>query len=123
MSFILSCDYDNTIVFDEFPGHGDFKLDIINQIKEFKKYGAKLILWTCREGKNLEGAVANCKKIGLEFDAINENTPATKAWLVSQNQPLSRKPHADFYLDDKAKNLEIFLKINVEATCKNFKNK
>ena len=123
MSFILSCDYDNTIVFDEFPGHGDFKEDIVNKIKEFKKHGAELILWTCREGENLEGAVSNCKKAGLEFDSVNENTPSTKKWLSGEKQPLSRKVHADFYLDDKASNLDIFLKIDVAATCKNFENR
>ena len=123
MSFILAVDYDGTCVNDEFPGHGGFKEDIINKIKEFKKYGAELILWTCREGKELDGAVENCKKAGLEFDAINENTPGTKKWLSEEGQPLSRKVHADFYLDDKAMNLDIFLNIDVEATCKNFEDR
>ena len=123
MSFILSCDYDDTIVFSEFPDHGEFKMDIINKIKEFKKHGSDLILLTCREGKNLESAISNCKKIGLEFDAVNENTPTIKKWLASKKEPLSRKPHADFYLDDKAMNLDIFLKIDVEATCKSFANR
>lgn len=123
MAFILSIDYDGTCVADEFPGHGEFKEDIINKIKEFKQHGAILILWTCREGNHLEEAIANCKKAGLEFDAINENAPCTKKWLEDEGQKLSRKVHADFYLDDKAMNLDIFLKIDVEATCKSFANR
>lgn len=117
MPFILACDYDGSICADEFPGHGDFKEDIINKIKEFKKHGAILILWTCREGDHLDEAVANCKKAGIEFDAINENALCTKKWLEGKGQKLSRKVHADFYVDDKAGNLEIFLQIDVEATC------
>ena len=123
MPFILSIDYDGTICDDEFPGHGDFKEDIINKIKEFKKHGATLILLTCREGDHLDGAVANCKKAGIEFDAVNENAPSTKKWLEEEGQKLSRKPHADFYLDDKALNLEIFLGIDVEETCKRFEDR
>jgi len=123
MAFILALDYDGCCVDDEFPGHGEFKQDIINKAKEFQKHGAEVVLWTCREGKYLEEAVANCKKAGLEFTAINENTPATKAWLEEKHEPLSRKIHADFYADDKAKNLEIFLKIDIAATCKSFESR
>ena len=123
MSFILALDYDGCCVADEFPGHGEFKQDIIDKVKEFQKHGSDVILWTCREGEHLEGAVANCKKAGLEFTAINENTPATKKWLSKEDQPLSRKIHADFYVDDKAGNLDIFLKIDVAATCKSFETR
>jgi len=123
MPFILACDYDGSICSDEFPGHGEFKQDIVNKIKEFQKYGAETILWTCREDKHLEEAVANCKKAGLEFTAVNENTPTIKKWLSEKGESVSRKPHADFYLDDKAMNLDIFLKIDVEATCKRFENR
>ena len=34
-----------------------------------------------------------------------------------------RKIFADFYLDDGAYNLDFFLKIDIEETCKRFANK
>ena len=86
MPFILSVDYDGTICEDEFPGHGDFKEDIVNKIKEFKEAGAEIALWTCREGKHLEDAVANCRKAGLEFDSINENTPSQLEFMEERRK-------------------------------------
>ena len=124
MAFILAVDYDGTLVEDVFPEEGDFKEDIVNKVKEFKKHGAEIALWTCREGKSLAEAVKRCKDKGLEFDAVNDNVPDQKDYMEEKKKKgemlALRKIYADFYVDDKAMNLEIFLNISVEATCKNF---
>jgi histidinol phosphatase-like enzyme len=124
MPFILAVDFDGTLCDDVFPEQGDFKEDILNKVKEFKKHGAEIILWTCREGKSLDEAVKRCKDEGLEFDAVNDNVSDQKDYMEEKKKEgemlALRKIYADFYVDDKAMNLEIFLNISVESTCKNF---
>ena len=67
-------------------------------LKAAVERGAKLILWTCREGKELEEAVEACRAEGLLFDVVNDNLPEMKAeW---GNNP--RKVAADEYWDDRA---------------------
>ena len=60
----------------------------------------KLILWTCREGKYLESALAFCHQNGLMFDAINSDVPSSIKWKGK-----TRKPFAHIYVDDR--NLDI----------------
>ncbi len=71
----------------------------INWCHDQKIQGHQLILWTCREGLALEHAVAACRSVGLEFDAVNANLrrPGEDAYW-----PDCRKVKADLYLDDKA---------------------
>ena len=38
MSFILACDYDGTLFANSWPEKGKPKQDIIDKVKEFKKY-------------------------------------------------------------------------------------
>lgn len=66
--------------------------------REQKAQGHKLILWTCREGIALDHAVADCRAVGLVFDAVNANirTPDESLYW-----PDCRKVKADIYLDDK----------------------
>lgn len=122
MPFILAIDYDGTIISNKgFP-----RLDVIEKIKEFKKLDSEIILWTCREGKLLEDAVAECKELGLEFDAVNENAPSQKEYMEQMKAKgmllAIRKIFANFYLDDRAFNIGLFLSLDVEKTCKDFSN-
>lgn len=41
-------------------------------------------------------AIDYCKERGLEFDAINEDVPATLKW-----KPKTPKPFAHIYIDDR----------------------
>jgi hypothetical protein len=122
MAFILACDFDGTLFSGSYPEKGEPKLDIIEKVKEFKKYGSEIILWTCRESRPLEEAIERCKEYGLEFDAINENAPSELAYMKKKYSNegeifATRKIYADFYLDDKSHNLDFFLDIHVQATC------
>ena len=128
MPFILAVDYDGTLFESSYPEKGAPKQDIIDKVKEFKRHGAEIALWTCRsEGQVLEEAIQRCKEVGIELDAVNDNVPSQKRYMEEQKKKGAmfalRKIFADFYLDDYAYNLEHFLSINVEETCKKFANK
>jgi hypothetical protein len=124
MAFILAVDFDETLFESSHPNKGKPKRDIINKVKEFKRHNAEVVLWTCREGKSLEEALMRCKEEGLEFDAINSNAPTSLIYLEEQKKKGyvfgTRKIYADFYVDDKAFNLDIFLGLDVKAICNKF---
>ena len=124
MPFVLAVDYDDTLFSGGIEAEGTAKEEIINKVKEFKKNGAEIVLWTCREGIGLKEAVKKCKEVGLEFDSINENSPSVVKYIMGKEKEgwtlASRKILADFYLDDKAFNLDFFLKVKVKETCDQF---
>lgn len=93
----IAIDFDNTLFETDYPTIIKAKQDVIDRAKEEQKNGARLILWTCREGEDLFDAVSACNTYGLHFDAINDNLPDHKKdW---NNNP--RKIWADEYWDDK----------------------
>lgn len=96
---IIAVDFDGTLCTFAWPGIGEPRKGVIEYIKRQKeKYGAKLILWTCREGRELEEAVAWCKEQGLIFDAVNDNIPENIELYGINN----RKVFAHEYIDDKS---------------------
>ena len=98
---ILAVDFDGTLSLDaEWPELGRPNIGMFELLKKKKEEGAYLILWTCRNGKDLEEAVEYCRKHGIEFDAVNESLP----WLIQKYDGDTRKIYADYYLDDKAIN-------------------
>ena len=93
----IAIDFDNTLFETDYPTIIKAKQDVIDRAKEEQKNGARLILWTCREGEDLVDAISACNVYGLTFDAINDNLPDHKKdW---NNNP--RKIWADEYWDDK----------------------
>ena len=100
MAFELAMDFDGTIFEDDFPNIGEPKLDVIEKLKEFIDTGlCEVALWTCREGEKLEEAIAACKEMGLEFDAVNENTPLRKKMMEESGEVYAtHKIHADAYV-------------------------
>lgn len=124
MPFVLAVDYDDTLFENAFPEKGDPKDDIINKVKEFQDNGAEIVLWTCREGEKLQDAVDACSEQGLKFDAVNANAPSVIAYMEDKEDIFAQhKINADFYVDDKAYNLDFFLNINVKETCRRFSNR
>ena len=63
----IAVDFDGTIVDHEFPSIGKEKLFAFRTLKELEKKGARLILWTFRNGKELDEAVEFCRNNGIEF--------------------------------------------------------
>ena len=94
---ILAIDFDGTLFETDYPSIVRPILPVIEMAKARRERGDKLILWTCREGPELDAAIEACREYGLEFDAVNDNLEAMKAeW---GNNP--RKVAADEYWDDK----------------------
>ena len=92
---IIAFDFDGTVCENTFPKLGNPKTDVIDYLKELRRQGWILILWTCREGEYLKEAIGFCRENGIEPDYVNENADYVDL--------KSRKIFADIYLDDKAK--------------------
>lgn len=102
---VIAIDFDGTMFETEYPKILRPILPVIEMAKTRKAAGDKLILWTCREGAELDAAIEACREQGLEFDAVNDNLPEAKAeW---GNNP--RKVAADYYIDNKNLFLELMV--------------
>lgn len=95
---IIAVDFDGTIVTNRYPEIGEPKEAVISWLREQRKNGARLILWTCRCGGEMAAAVRWCREHGLIFDAVNDNLKDHIKEYRGQN---CRKVYADVYLDDK----------------------
>ena len=97
MSKIIAIDFDNTLFKTDWPDILEPILGVIERAKEEQRNGAKLILWTCRCGKYLDDAIEACRRVGIIFDAVNENLPESIEMFDGTN---SRKVFANEYWDD-----------------------
>lgn len=95
---IIAVDFDGCLCAEKWPDIGAPYQLVINELIRQHADGAKLILWTCREGEQLKAAVMWCLNHGLKFDAVNDNLDENKA-LFGNN---SRKIYASEYWDDKS---------------------
>lgn len=95
---VIAVDFDHCLSLDGYPETGRPNWPVIDMACKEQQQGAKLILWTCREGKELQEAVASCKEWGLSFDAVNENVQEIQMELGGD----FRKVIATEYWDDLA---------------------
>ena len=72
---VIAVDFDGTLCKQAWPEIGEENGILIAHLKKQQAAGARLILWTNREGELLEAAVEWCKARGLTFDTVNENLP------------------------------------------------
>ena len=95
---IIGVDFDGTLAISRgtYPEITGEITEIIDYVTEEQAKGAKLILITMREGKDLDDAVQWCKDRGLVFDAINDNLDIMKEFFHSN----PRKIFCNEYLDD-----------------------
>lgn len=108
----IAIDFDGCLCTDSYPRIGRPNLALIQEAKRRQAAGAGLILWTCREGRLLEEAVAACARWGLHFDAINESL---SDWIEAfGNRP--RKVGATEYWDDKAVTRRAFAPCDQQET-------
>lgn len=94
---IIAVDFDGTIVTHEYPKIGKeipFAIDTLKRIQN--DFQHRLILWTVREGAELEAAVEYCRNKGLEFYAINNNYPEESNATFE-----ARKLTVDLFIDDR----------------------
>jgi hypothetical protein len=97
---IVAVDFDGTLVGNDYPDIVKININekLIEQLIRFREKGGYIILWTCREGRELDDAVNFCKKRGLVFDKVNDNLDHLQK--AFSNNP--RKIYADVYIDDHA---------------------
>lgn len=95
---IIGVDFDGTLAISRgtYPEITGQITEILDYVTEEQAKGAKIILITMREGKELENAVNWCKERGLVFDAVNDNLPIMKDFFKSN----PRKIFCNEYIDD-----------------------
>lgn len=98
LPWAIAIDFDGCLCSNHYPEIGAPNWSIIAEAKREQQMGAGLILWTCREGKLLDEALAACERWGLRFDAVNDSLPSWKEFYGND----TRKVVADEYWDDKA---------------------
>lgn len=101
MKNVLVTDFDKTITISQkdFPVPGPINLKAIEVLKRVKESGHYIVLFTMREGNQLDVALDLCKANGLTFDAVNENVEQRlKEWGQLDNPP--RKVYGTVYVDD-----------------------
>ena len=97
MNKIIAIDFDNTLFKTDWPDILEPIWGVIERAKEEQRNGTKLILWTCRCGKYLDDAIEACRRVGIIFDAVNENLPESIEMFDGTS---SRKVFANEYWDD-----------------------
>lgn len=93
----IAVDFDGTIVEHRYPEIGREIPFATETLKMLTKEGHRLILWSVREGKLLEEAVAWCRERGLEFYAVNHDYPEEN----TNNDNYSRKLKVELFIDDR----------------------
>lgn len=98
MPKVIAIDFDGCLCTNCWPDIGDPIHSTIEKMRAEQAQGAQFILWTCREGAELDDALAWCKAHGIRFDAVNENLPDR----IEKYGTNPRKIGADLYIDDKS---------------------
>lgn len=97
---IIAVDFDGILCENEFPKIGKPNKYAILNVKELIRRGHEVVLWTSRNGAELEAAVNWCKEQGLEFCAVNEPAPSNAREYADRYPTQARKIYADVYIDD-----------------------
>lgn len=98
----IAIDFDDTIVRSEFPNIVGLQPHAKEVINSLYKSGKQILIWTCREGEELEQAKRFLSECGINYHYINENHPD----LMKAYGNNSRKLGADVYIDDKGHTTE-----------------
>ena len=93
---IYAIDFDGTIVKNKWPEIGELNPEAKKFITTIQEKGDQWILYTMREDKYLDDALAFLNENGLHPDAVNDNLPKMKDFY--NNNP--RKVFANIYIDD-----------------------
>jgi len=92
----IAVDFDGTIVEHKYPDIGPIIPGAFEVLRCLQEKGHRLILWTVRDGVDLQNAVDFCLENGLIFYAVNESYPKEEF-----NKYISRKINADIFIDDR----------------------
>ncbi|MEI8086944.1 MAG: hypothetical protein WCG93_12090 [Paludibacter sp.] len=94
---ILAVDFDGTIHTGNWPNIGEPRPNSIESLRQLKKDGHFIIIWTCREGKPQTDMVNWLLKNNIPFDQVNEHKPG----ITELYGYPARKVYAHLYIDDK----------------------
>ncbi len=95
---LIAIDFDGTLVEHKYPEIGKEIPFAFETLKRLQADGHRLILWSVREGRLLDEAVAYCRERGIEFYAINRDYPEEEK---GANRHYSRKLKVDLFIDDR----------------------
>ena len=93
----ISIDYDDTIVYQDFPNSGTIKPNAKEVINRLYDEGHHILIWTCRSFDRLETAKNYLIECGIRFHLMNENLPSN----IEKYGGDTRKMSADIYIDDR----------------------
>lgn len=94
----IAVDFDGTIVEHRYPAIGPEKPFATETLRMLAHDGHQLILWTVREGRLLDDAVAWCRERGVAFWAVNRDFPEED---IERNRDFARKLRVDLFIDDR----------------------
>lgn len=97
---IIAVDFDGVLCEDSFPNIGTPNSDVIDFVKELIDSGHEVVLWTTRNGDELDAAVDWCGEKGLHFCNVNGPAPSNEMKYRDRYPTPSRKIYADIYIDD-----------------------
>lgn len=92
----IAVDFDGTIVEHKFPEIGKEMPKAFEVLKALSEEGHQLVLWTFRDGEELQAALDFCLEHGIMFWAVNQSFPDEE-----YSKYISRKIHADLFIDDR----------------------
>lgn len=104
---IIAVDFDGILCKNKYPEIGEPNYEVISLIRQLIDKGHEVILWTVRNGEELQNAINWCHSYGLHFTAVNDQAPSNKAQFAGKYKTESRKVYADIYIDDH--NLEFVM--------------
>ena len=93
---LIAVDFDGTIVEHKYPEIGEPLPGAFETLIALVEAGHKLILWTYRDGQELQDAVDFCLEKGLMFYAVNQSYPDEEF-----SPYISRKIQAELFIDDR----------------------
>lgn len=94
---VLAIDFDETMAEPAYPHIGAPKPNLSFCFKALKEKNYYIIIWTCREGLDVEKIKEWCIRHNILYDQINEHHPT----LIKHYKNNTRKIMADVYIDDK----------------------
>lgn len=94
----IAVDFDGTIVEHRYPAIGPEKPFATETLRMLMRDRHQLILWTVREGRLLDEAVAWCRERGVAFWAVNRDFPEED---IERNRDFARKLRVDLFIDDR----------------------
>lgn len=87
---IIAVDFDSTCVKNQYPEIGDIVPFCFEVLKKLQENGHEIILWTARDGKELQDA----KNLCSSFIRLSDHK--------AKGNKETLKPYADIFIDDKA---------------------